>query len=394
MIAHHVVVPGDTLSGIARQHGSTVEAIARANSWIEDINLVLPGWVFHVPVDVAPDPDPDPVPNEEPAPDPDPDPVPVPSPAGDGIWIDPDELAALPMSGPAWEHLESVAIGSWGSANVSDQDSNHDVATFAGGLYAARTGNAVVRASVIAAVNDAIGTEAGGRTLALARNLTGYVLAADLIGYRDDRFVQWVDDVRHRTLDGKTLISTHEDRPNNWGTHAGAARIAAAMYLGDVDDLGRAAAVFLGWLGESYAYDGFKYGSLAWQSDPANPVGINPAHAEIDGHDVDGALPEELRRSGGFSWPPPKQNYCWEAMQGAVTQALLLERAGFHDVWDWADRALLRAASWLYDVAAFPAEGDDRFVPHLIDHAYGTDYASGSAGAGKSVGFTDWTHAV
>ena len=30
-----------------------------------------------------------------------------------------------------------------------------------------------------------------------------------------------------------TLVSTHENRPNNWGTHAGAARAAVARYLGD-----------------------------------------------------------------------------------------------------------------------------------------------------------------
>ncbi len=37
------------------------------------------------------------------------------------------------------------------------------------------------RASALAGIKAAVGTEAGGRTLALARNLPGYVIAADLI---------------------------------------------------------------------------------------------------------------------------------------------------------------------------------------------------------------------
>ena len=46
-----------------------------------------------------------------------------------------------------------------------------------------------------------------------------------------------------------TLRGTHEQRPNNWGTHAGAARAAVALYLGDTAELSRTATVFRGWLG-------------------------------------------------------------------------------------------------------------------------------------------------
>ena len=118
----------------------------------------------------------------------------------------------------------------------------------------------------------AIGTEKGGRTLALGRNLVSYVIAADLIDLKrydagsDQQFRSWLAAVRKETLDGKTLISTHEVRPNNWGTHAGASRVAADRYLGDKADLARAAQVFKGWLGDRSAYAGFKYGELAWQA--------------------------------------------------------------------------------------------------------------------------------
>ena len=235
----------------------------------------------------------------------------------------------------------------------------------------------------------------GGRTLALGRNLVSYVIAADLIdlrsynGAKDQRFRAWLSAVRTASLDGKTLISTHEERPNNWGTHAGASRIAADMYLGDTGDLARAAAVFKGWLGDRAAYAGFAYGDLAWQSDPRNPVGINPKGATLNGQNVDGVLSDDQRRAGGFTWPPQKENYVWEALQGALVQAHLLKRAGY-DVWNWSDRALLRAVQWEYNVAKFPAEGDDTWQIWIVNRAYGTSFPASSAGTGKNMAYTDW----
>ena len=66
--------------------------------------------------------------------------------------------------------------------------------------------------------------------------------------------------------------------------------------------------------------------------------------------------------------------------------------------WDAAssgnkDKALLRAFRWLHDVALFPAEGDDTWQPHVINHYYGTSFPEVvPARAGKNVGWTDWTH--
>ena len=321
--------------------------------------------------------------------------VALPSTAAAGsIWISPNTLDQLPTSGSAWNALVDDARGSWGSADVSDQDSDHDTYTYAGALVAARTGDAGLRDKVRGALADAVGTESGGRTLALGRNLLGYVLAADLIGYRDARFVDWVDRVRTRELDGRTLVSTHEDRPNNWGTHAGASRIAAALYLGDQADLKRSADVFAGWLGDRGRYAGFDYGDLDWQCNRSRPVGINPAGCTIDGRDVGGVLPDDQRRAGGFQWPPSKENYVYEALQGAVVQAELLHRAGY-PAWQWSNRALVRAMTWLYEVADFPAEGDDTWIPHLVNRATGSSFAAPSPSQpGKHIGYTGWTHAA
>ena len=328
-------------------------------------------------------------------------PVPPPTGASKGIWISPAEIAALPMSGPAWTQLKAAADGSLGTPNISDQNSDHDVNTLAVALVYARTGNAAYRAKAANAIMSAIGTEAGGRTLALGRNLVSYVIAADLIDLKsynaanDQRFRAWLSAVRKETLDGKTLIATHEERPNNWGTHAGASRVAADMYLGDTADLNRAATVFKGWLGDRSAYAGFDFGDLSWQANPSAPVGINPAGATKSGHSIDGAFPDDMRRGCGFQWPPCYTNYPWGAMEGASVQARLLSRAGF-DSWNWSNKAMFRATQFLYnlnrEVGGWWAESDDEWQPWVINKAYGTSFpAATPAHPGKNMGWTDWT---
>jgi len=316
--------------------------------------------------------------------------------AAEGIWTSPAELAALPTSGRAWEALLAKAREPVESPDVSDQDDPDNVRVLARALVWARTGDPLARQQVIDACRAVIGTQSGGRTLALGRELLAYVVAADLVKLPPDLdpdFRSWLDAVRHQDLDGRTLVSTHEDRPNNWGTHAGASRMAVALYLGDRTDLERAARVFRGWLGDRASYAGFRFGDLAWQADPTRPVAVNPVGATIDGHSVDGVLPDDQRRGGGFTWPPPRENYVWGALQGAIVQAVILHRAGY-DAFGWENRALLRAVTWLHEQAAFPAEGDDTWIPWLVNHYYATSFpAPTPARTGKNMGFTDWTHA-
>lgn len=53
----------------------------------------------------------------------------------------------------------------------------------------------------------------------------------------------------------------------------------------------------------------------------------------------------------------------------------------------------MRAVAWLHEHARYPAEGDDQWVPHVINHFYGTDFpASVPANPGKNIAWTEWTH--
>lgn len=312
-----------------------------------------------------------------------------------GILTSGPELATLPTSGVSWANLEAQANASAGVPNLADQTDSVNVRVLAKALVYARTGIESYRTQVIDACMAAIGTENGGSALALGRELAAYVLAADLVGIpaaEDTTFRAWLRQVLTKSLGGRSLVSTHEDRPNNWGTQCGSSRLAVAAYLDDRHELARAAAVFHGYVGDVTAYNDFKYGDLDWQANATQPKGINSVGTILNGENVDGVLPDDQRRAGGFAWPPPHENYVYEGLQGALLQAIILWRAGY-DVWNWEDQALLRAFKWLYEIADFPAEDDDIWLPYIINHYYAQSFRTPlPSRPGKNAGWTDWLY--
>ena len=329
-------------------------------------------------------------------------PPPSPGPSGrPGIWISHEELSRIPEAGPSWQALAAAAGESCGRPNLSDQEDSTNVCVLAKALVFARTGNGERRGEVADALRAIAGQPYRGRALALGRELAAYVIAADLIDLAaydarlDSAFRSTIASLlTARTSGGPdSLVECHENRPNNWGTHCGASRAAVAAYLGDLAQLDRVATVFKGWIGDRQAYSGFSYGDLSWQCDPDRPVGINPPGCRKQGHSIDGVLPDDQRRGGTFRWPPPKENYVYEALQGALVQAVILDRAGY-DAFSWQDSALLRAFRWLNELAFFPAVGDDGWEVPLINAFYGTSFTARiPSRPGKNMGFTDYTHA-
>lgn len=330
-----------------------------------------------------------------------------------GIWLSQAEVAALPMSGPAWQRLKATADADLGSAAVSDHNSLHDTSTLAVALVAARTGDPRYRAKAADAIVSAIGTEqgplvSGSRLLPISRNATSYVIAADLIdlaGYdaaKAASFRTWIGELRTLPYDGDSLTAAHEGLATNHGTMAGAARAAIAAYLGDTATLTRVARVFRGWLGDrsSHVFSRYPPGSETFMPDPAQARPVNPAGSVKGGHDVDGVLPAEWARCGAFQWPPCYTDYAWGGLSGAVVQAELLRRSG-HDAFQWEAQALRRAYQRLSEQAQDDpvwwdeaTHGDDSWQPWLANFAYGTSFAAVSpTRPGKNMGWTDWTHA-
>jgi hypothetical protein len=318
-----------------------------------------------------------------------------------GIWMDRAVIADLPMAGAGWNGVSHETSRDCGTPDLSNQDDSSNICVMAKALAFARTGSVRLGLDVRAALRAITNAPPyRGRALSLGRELAAYVIAADIVGLRtldpqlDAAFrVKIKQLLTTPTTDGpRNLIECHEKRPNNWGTHCGASRAAVASYLGDRTELARVAQVFKGYLGDRSSYAGFKFGDLAWQCDPAHPVAVNPKGCIVDGHSLDGVLPDDQRRSGALRWPPPHENYVYEGLQGALVQAVILQRAGY-DPFEWSDRALLRAVRWLYETAHFEAVGDDTWIPYVVNYFYGTDFAAPEdARAGKNVGWTNWTH--
>jgi len=319
-------------------------------------------------------------------------------------------LMALPTKGPAWENLVAIANDPPGAPDLTDQDNRVGVMTLASALVFARTGDDTYRERARSQIMAAIGTEQEGAPnsiLSLGRQLGAYVLAADFIklsGADDATFRPWLDDIRTRQLGGHgrwvSLTATHEDAPQNWGSFAGASRIAAGLYLNDTTDVARAAQILRGFLGDRTAYAGFQgpEGARSWSCDPAKFIPINGA-CTSQGIDLDGAIVRDIDRGGNLKWPPGRAGigYTLESLQGLTLQAELLTVNGYGDAWSWSDQALKRAAgivtrsgqagglTWNRSEVSY-------YVPWILNARYGLDLPTLPAGFGRVFGYTDWLY--
>lgn len=333
-----------------------------------------------------------------------------------GIWISAAELENLPMEGVAWERLEAHANDELEEPNMAGYTANSDVQALAIALVYARTGEESYREKAVEAITAVMGTEytglqkgpdsdQGALAVIVGRNLVSYVIAADLIDLAnydpelDEEFRDWIGELIYVEWADGSVVQEHQRRANNHGHMAGSSRAAVAVYLEDEAELLRTARVLKGVLGDREAYAGFSFRQdLSWQADPEQPVAINPPGSVKDGLNIDGAQPEEMRRGCSFTVPPCHTDYPWEGLQGIVVQAMILHRQGF-DVWNWEDQAILRAVHFIERLQEeFPfdgwwAEGDDTWVPWVINDVYGTDFRTDPAQRGKNMGWTDWTHA-
>lgn len=333
------------------------------------------------------------------------DPAPPDGTTTDGVFISATELAALPASGDAWLAVLARADNLSGDpANVSVRG-NHNIDVLANALIGARlddpTRKEWVRDQLVAITQAA---RDNNDVLATLRQLQTYVIAADVVRLAgldpdfDAQFRIWLDTERHHDYagggGGGSVISTHDRKPNNFGTHAGASRVAAAIYLGDSVDLDAAANVWKGWASGDPALipDGYRWTGTTWQADPDRPAGINAAGATRDGNRLDGVIPEDQERCGEYGWPPCATNYIHGAADGMLAAFHMLSRRGY-DAWGWGERAALRQYEWKYEVGQPPYVEYDEFrwqIP-LVNHAYDTSFdGADPAATGKNFAFAAW----
>jgi hypothetical protein len=405
----------------------------------------------------------------------------------DGLLRDPGEWIFLPRIGrdpecapgtPCARALDSVFAwaGRWADpAIVPDfteslsNNNDHDVVALACALAWRASDDPEWRLRARLLIEQVVATPypVGGSALRPGRNLLSYVLAASTIelaeldpllelGFR--AWIERVAELDRWSGDGVsagTFRDYQEQRPNNVGLVVGAARIAVDAYLGGerhARHLLAAQRVFRGFLGDDGAYE-FPRGAFgggvndnSWQSesDPDEHEGVAPLGARIPhgtGLDVDGCLPEEMRRLGALDClscgvvpsllcynaadtrdggvPPgfSATGYPWEALQGLVMQAYLLSRTGF-DAFGWEDAAVERAHRFLFvtyglrpqdtwndatqsddpaccDGVSERGEVDDTWVPHILEALRDPGFLDESnlvygGRPGKNCGFADW----
>lgn len=338
------------------------------------------------PLPASPSPTPTPTPTVTPPPA-TPSPTPSNPPGKAGIWSSAAELATVPMEGPGWiEVLAAADLADPNAATVSNQDSDNNVQMLAAGIVYARTGIQSYKDKVVAACERLVqGGKPADRTLAWARETGAYAMAADLVGYRTPDFETWLRNMAevYVASDGRTMRSMFEARPNNWGSMGFGSLCAIYRYLNDTANL-RAVRDYWVQLVTGPKPAPASYGAdLTWHVDPANPRFINPQGSVKQGLNIDGVIPDDMRRNGSFSNPPPavSTDYHWEVQQGVIMAARILDRAGM-SIYQVDNQAILRATQIFMDVWA-PAfgsqwipDGDDLWMLKFQDSAYGTNYSA------------------
>lgn len=358
-----------------------------------------------------------------------------------GLWADPSLLSQLTKSGSAWNALINDANSELGNptANLGDQDDDTGMATMAAGIVCAAGGNpaqpgndycAFVRDAIVDLYTDnPIATsDSTWDNLGAARTIIGYVIAADLIDLAtydasvDSTFRTWLAAARDADADpangggGDSLREGFETHPNNHGSMSMSSLIAIDLYLQDTTDLETGTTseavieVAKAYFGESSTFTmaAGDFGDLFWQCDDynpsapsiVNPVGCVKTVSSVE-RDVDGAISEELRRSGcgsSHTWPISTGcPYPWEAMQGYSASAVLLHRAGYGAL-TWGDSSWKRAIDFLYrtefTTGNWPAEGNDTWIPWLVKYYYPSYDIDRTTPVtdGRTISATDWTH--
>ena len=303
--------------------------------------------------------------------------------AQQGLWTSATELSTLPTSGPAWEAVLNAADNANpNKAKVDDKDSDNNVEILAAAIVYARTGEDSYKEKVLDAIEVLVEKgKPNGRTLEWAREAGAYALAADLVGHRSAGFDRWCKKIAREwnADDDKTMLEMYLQRPNNWGSMGFGSLAALFAYLGDEEGL---TAVRDHWVQlvegpkpESTEYD---EDDMSWHADEDDPRIINPLGSEKDGMNIDGVIPDDLRRGGSFREPPRQSGYPWEHMQGIMMAARIFDRMGM-SIWTVGDHAIFRAAYCLQvrfenAYGNWAAEVDDEWMIPFLDAAYGSHW--------------------
>jgi hypothetical protein len=348
------------------------------------------------------------------------------------MLVDSARLASLPTSGSAYTSMKRTADDAMATMSLTTPTATSPWlpdyngkggATLAAALMYARTGDVRYRDFVIKVNRFVIGSEDGASTkgtsnadkmLATMRQISAYVLAADLVGmdpnvtgsrpgYTTSVWKTWLGALRTKPIGAgncSTIVNCNL-RAHNWGTWASAARTTIDVYLNDAADLAVAVGRLKLWLGESMTgtpWNKTQAFDASWACIPAGlPVAFVPVNGKSCGPEKDGIIVEDAARSAhAFStWDQPSIDYSLHAYMAQLVAAVVLDRQGY-DVWNWGDRALKRVMDRLNRIGAGVATGNNwsrtSHVSWIPRHFYNTDYPTIPAQPSDTLGYTDWLY--
>ncbi len=337
-----------------------------------------------------------------------------------GMWISSSELTSFPTSGTSWDKIRTTAYGSWGTADLKDQNNKHAINTLAGALVYARTGDLALRSKVrdaILAAKRSLDESAEWQTtngvLAAGRQIGAYAISADLINLKsydagaDNEFRTWLGPIRTTNIGTharwKNIRYTCENATGNWDAFACASRIAASIYLGDSADVQRSSLIIRALLGERSAYPKDAPGKnsyfehtggyqSSWACDDPNWIGDNPTCVK-SGANIDGVLVEDASRGGGCCvLQGDGIMYSWEALQGIIVSAELLYRTGsYGNPYTWSNNALKRSLDFMQR-SGWAVTPPATYVPWLANARYGTSYPTSTGGNGRIMSWGAWLY--
>lgn len=341
-----------------------------------------------------------------------PDPV-IPS-AGDYVLIPRAELMSKPTSGAGWDFLKGQADSVWEAPDLSAPNTKNPGRVLAAALVYARTGDVAYRDKVIAAVRQLPGTETGADiVLPLARNLFGYVMAADLVGMpletvtaNGQTWREFLQGVRQLEFPGHTrwltLETTAGDTAGNWNAYALSSHLAVSIVLGDEAAIERDIAIYRRFLGDTNSpWPAFKPTSghvwngngSTWDMTPTLQRGINP---DVPGDRRSGAIIIDVSRHTVYPSVPcctvdlAGRAYTEESLDALLAVAMVLKARG-SDFTGFEDQALRRAYEFLLANGGPSGYSNGRYLAPAINAWYGTshDTTDGDSIA-RHLGFGGW----
>ena len=358
---------------------------------------------------------------------------PPPDGSSEGILISPNEIRSIPISGEAgceqgtscsnaWNKMRTAAYGSWGTADLKNQDNKFGINVLAGAFVYVRTGDGALRAKVRDGIitakrtmDDSSEWQTENGALSLGRQLGAFVISADLIDLKnydaaaDTEFRNFLRTIRSTNVGThgrwKSIAYTCENSANNWGTFACPSRLAASIYLADTADVQRVANILRAWMGERSYYPADAPGqngyfqptagwdrTATWACNAATWTAINPACTK-SGVNLDGVIVEDASRGGvccniigdGYM-------YSWEVLQGAFVSAELLYRTGaYGNPYAWSNNALKRAMDFLQR-NGWGITNPASYVPWMANTRYNTNYPTTASQPGRIMGWGDWLY--